>query len=382
MYNFFFFTTKGNLFVKPGENVFVLDSWHLLCTKYGDMLSKADKIIISGSWISWKFSLWLTISGLVKKTYFHFWGGDFYHFRDKQPGLKSVVARHIIFYCFKYAAALIFLIEGEYEKFRSITHVSNRYFVAPMPGDPAKAIDYKKYRANEWKTINDEKLKRPLRVLVGNSATDTNHHIDAFNALKRFNEEDCEIFCPLSYGNEIYRDAVIKAGQECFGKSFHPVTEYMERDDYLEFLSTMDIGIFFNDRQQAMGNISMLLNMGKKVYMREETSMWYEYNSRGYHLYKISDLKDINYNDFNFFPESDWIANTSIYNVEKIAAKNRGSWEMVLNDNFAEGEPVSKVKVQKIGGPIESVDTNNLTLDAVPENVQNRLLGRSGGGVV
>lgn len=40
-----------------------------------------------------------------------------------------------------------------------------------------------------------------------------------------------------------------------------------------------------------------------------------------------------------------------------------------------------KRKSVKTGDPIESVDADNLTFDAVSENIQNRLLGQPGGGV-
>ena len=41
----------------------------------------------------------------------------------------------------------------------------------------------------------------------------------------------------------------------------------MPYSSYISFLGSIDIGIFNNNRQQGMGNITNLLYLGKKVYL-------------------------------------------------------------------------------------------------------------------
>jgi len=119
---------------------------------------------------------------------------------------------------------------------------------------------YKEYdiRPKENDTIN---------IQLGNSATDTNHHLEVLQRLEKFKDENIQIFAPLSYGDEAYAKEVILKGKEMFGEKFMPLTEFMPFEKYMEFLSEIDIAIFNHRRQQAFGNIISLVGMGKKVYL-------------------------------------------------------------------------------------------------------------------
>lgn len=96
---------------------------------------------------------------ILKKTYFHFWGTDFYGLRtsvihDGKSHLKWVIHKILTKYSFKNASALVFLIDGEYEKFVKITRVENRHLIAPMPDDPMKCVIYSR-RAFERKATRN-----------------------------------------------------------------------------------------------------------------------------------------------------------------------------------------------------------------------------------
>lgn len=47
----------------------------------------------------------------------------------------------------------------------------------------------------------------------------------------------------------------------------------MPIEKYTEFISKMDIGFFIMNRQQAIGNIFMMLANGCKVYLRKNSQM-------------------------------------------------------------------------------------------------------------
>ena len=113
-----------------------------------------------------------------------------------------------------------------------------------------------------------------VNILVGNSATKSNYHLEVFDKLKKFRDENINIYVPLSYGSKDYADEVIKYGSQLFGEKFKPITEFMPKDKYFMQLMSMDIAVFANDRQQALGNIVALLYAGKKVYMRSDISSW------------------------------------------------------------------------------------------------------------
>ena len=69
-----------------------------------------------------------------------------------------------------------------------------------------------------------------------------------------------------------------------------PLTELLPINDYIEFLSNADIGIFNHPFQQAMGNIINLLGLNKKVFLRENTSQWELFNKLGVGIFSVDEL--------------------------------------------------------------------------------------------
>lgn len=133
-----------------------------------------------------------------------------------------------------------------------------------------------------------------MNILVGNSATETNQHFEALDILAKFRDDNIRIYLPLSYGNADFREygkRVADYAHSIFGDKAVPLTEKMAGDEYLRFLNTIHVGIFNNNRQQAMGNISQATLCGAKVYIRSDTSMWDHFKNLGYTLYKIEDIR-------------------------------------------------------------------------------------------
>lgn len=258
-------------------------------------LLTCDQVIVSGFFGAELFcTLWP--SKVLKKMHIHFWGGDFYELRDSVSIIQW--RRHISWIlkkrCFRKCAGAIFLIDGEYEKFNEITHIKkDKVFVAAVPRDPKSEFPFKNYRNYTQNEI--------VKVVVGNSATKENHHIEVLRMLERFRGEKIEIYCPLSYGNAPYREEIIKEGSKIFGEKFHAITEWMDRDDYFRFLSTCDIGIFNNDRQQAMGNITAMLFMGKKIYLRTNVSMYNNFVGRGFKIYSVAEINTCSFEQLKSF---------------------------------------------------------------------------------
>lgn len=263
---------------------------------------KAKLIIISGFW-GFQNKLYLMPDSFWKKTLVQFWGGDFYSYRRKSFFNKN---RFKTWICLKRCRGYINLIDGEYEKLLEVFHIPKEHYVAPMANNPLKEIDFG--------TLRKKRRDSTLNILVGNSATRENQHKEAYEILSRFKDEDIEIFSPLSYGDEDYRDEAIDYGKYFFGDKFKPIVDYMEYYDYIKFLSTIDVGIFNNNRQQALGNISRLLAMGKRIYIRKDTSMWDSLIARGYKLSSIDELKKIRFGQIDKISIDDQDKNLKTYN--------------------------------------------------------------------
>jgi dTDP-N-acetylfucosamine:lipid II N-acetylfucosaminyltransferase len=137
--------------------------------------------------------------------------------------------------------------------------------------------------------VSEESVGSPTKVLVGNSTSPSNHHLSIFEMLLPYSESDIAIYCPLSYGYyDEYKEGIIKAGKEMFGKKFIPMTQFMKVDEYLAFLATIDIAVFNHKRQEAMGVTIQLLYNGKVVYMNKNTTSFRSLIKMGMKLFDNS----------------------------------------------------------------------------------------------
>lgn len=233
-------------------------------------LYKSDKIIIHGLFSKFLLLLLFLQPWLLKKCYWVMWGGDFY-FPEKQSWIKKQVIKkmgHFITY-----------IKGDYELAKKWYGAKGEYHECFMyPSNLYKEYDIK---PKKHTTIN---------IQLGNSADPANNHIEVLQSLKKFKDEDIQIFVPLSYGSKEYAQNVITKGKELFGDKFIALTEFMPFEKYLEFLGDIDIAIFAHKRQQAMGNTITLLGLGKKVYMRSDVTPWQLFDDISI---KVFDVKNI-----------------------------------------------------------------------------------------
>ena len=296
--------------------------------KINRVLQECNKIIVSGVWYMIK-PLYKCGNKILSKTYFHFWGGDFYRYRSV-PYKWSLRNLHkdkfFLKKCLKRAAAVVNLIEEDYDELKRIVGITDmKHFVAPMCKNPKENIDYASYR-------NIEKVSNACRILVGNSATVHNQHQEILELLSKYKDENIEVYCPLSYGWKEYGDSVIELGKKYFGDKFHPLTEQIPKDKYVEFMAACDVGIYNNNRQQAMGNISILARLGKKVYLRDDTAMWTHFEKIGYCFNKISELQNASLEELVAYSEEQKEHN--IQAREKWEQQTIILWEKVLRDNM------------------------------------------------
>jgi len=214
----------------------------------------SEKIIVHSLFSKYLIGLFYLQPWLLKKIYWVMWGGDFY-FPKKQSWMKKKVIKRM--------GHFITYVKGDYTLAQKWYGANGKYHECFMY--PSNL--YKEYaiKQKEHSTIN---------IQVGNSADPTNNHLEVFDKLAKYKDENINIYVPLSYGEKEYANDIILKGKEIFGDKFKPMTEFMPFDKYLEFLGEIDIAIFAHKRQQAMGNTITLLGLGKKVYMRSDITPW------------------------------------------------------------------------------------------------------------
>lgn len=128
-------------------------------------------------------------------------------------------------------------------------------------------------------------------ILVGNSATDTNNHIEIFELLKDL-KIDNNCIVPLSYGDSEYKNIIIKKGYELLGNKFIPLNDFLKYQEYISLIMGCNTVIMNHKRQQGLGNLIIMIYLGAKVYLRKDNPIYREFKKEGFIIFSIDDLKN------------------------------------------------------------------------------------------
>ena len=227
-------------------------------------LFRAQKILIHGLSSPFLVLYLCLFPGLGKKCYWVIWGKDLYFYRT----LEKKQFYHRIFEFFRKIAIrrigqVITFNNGDYQLARQWYGCEAKQF---------RSFMYPSNLFHDYPSADGHSGK--LTIFLGNSADSSNNHLEAFDILAEHVDSEFELLVPLSYGNIKYTKIVLEKGRQLFGSRFTPLTDFIPFEQYLDLLNRVDIAIFAHRRQQAMGNITTLLGMKKKVYIRSDISTW------------------------------------------------------------------------------------------------------------
>lgn len=128
--------------------------------------------------------------------------------------------------------------------------------------------------------------------IIGNSASYTNNHLDAFELVRSVDTGDKKIFCPLSYGNNSYAVKVADYGARYFGDRFIALHSFLPASDYNSLLRNSGNMIMLHLRQQAIGNILMGLWKGARIFFSRDSPVYAYLRELGLTVYLTTDLSD------------------------------------------------------------------------------------------
>lgn len=130
-------------------------------------------------------------------------------------------------------------------------------------------------------------------VLLGNSASPANNHLEALSLLRERLPLGGRLVAPLSYGKAPrgYAQAVIEAGRAALGDRFEPVTGWLPIAAYNARIARCGWVIMNQRRQQAVGNICAALYRGATVYMRRDSPLYGFFTDLGVALFAIEALE-------------------------------------------------------------------------------------------
>lgn len=202
--------------------------------------------------------------GAARRCAWQIWGGDVYYFRYRPrtwPHAVREALRRAVIPAFPVISGIV---PGDVETVRSVYGSRAKYVRAfyPIPMDD---------RSLETASAA-ERRGNGVTLLVGNSGDPSNDHAEVFRTLARFRSQGVRIVSPLSYGDAPYVASVIALGRELFGDQFTPLTEFLPPEQYARLIREVDTAIMNHGYQQALGNIVALLMLGKKVFVRSDTT--------------------------------------------------------------------------------------------------------------
>lgn len=252
--------------------------------------------------------LWALKPSLIVKSTWIVWGGDVFIYKQKNLSLKNRLfefLRRRIIPRFPEIAAFV---EADAREAIKVYNSKAEYIqiLYPIPVNLEDLVDLK--------TKSPEITKK---ILIGNSADPSNNHLEMLEMLSGFCQENIKIYCPLSYSiDQSYIDSVVKKGHEIFDEKFIPLLTMMNTREYALFLNDMDIAVMNHRRQQGLGSIMPLLYLGKKLFLRSETSSYPFLTNAGCIIFDTCSMNRSNFDQFIFIHKTSCEANKNV--IEKM----------------------------------------------------------------
>lgn len=334
--NYYIVYNDGHVFYDGHfENVIYTNN---LCKEedsFFEILNKSDKIVVHG-FDSIDLILFLNKHiNLTSKCIFLIWGADIYNdhfYLETHKGfflkrrIKTILKKRML----KKSRNFMTFTYDDFNKAHEWFGIKGNRYDCLYPSN-LKVDDLKQIE----KQLSKKGIFEPINIIVGNSATETNNHFEAFAKLSKFKDENINIYCPLSYGNADYAVEVEKEGKRIFKDKFIPIKNFMSIDEYSKMLASMDIGIFAYNRQQATENLEILSYFGAKMYLKKGTALWTHYVDRdGCNFYNFFDIDSLSFKDFCYFDEASKISNknyfSNIWDIKYICSL----WKKVFNSTL------------------------------------------------
>ena len=142
--------------------------------------------------------------------------------------------------------------------------------------------------------------KSNVQVLIGHSSAPYLNHEKVLNNLANYAGK-IDIHLPLSYGcgGTAYAEKIEKLAISLFGsENVYIYKEFMETEQYIKLLNEIDVAIFDMEFQAALGNIFILLYMGKKLYTQIDGIVGKGLNSERLIIYDANDIGKITFEEF------------------------------------------------------------------------------------
>jgi len=134
--------------------------------------------------------------------------------------------------------------------------------------------------------------------MIGHSAYHFLNHKYLLEKLEKYKDENILISIPLNYGDNAYAKQIEELAIKIYGYKVEIIKNYMESDEYLKYLMTVDIAIFDYRHQAALANIYLLLYMEKKLFLNSRGIIYKGMTNEHVKVFQVEDIDKLHYNEF------------------------------------------------------------------------------------
>lgn len=152
-----------------------------------------------------------------------------------------------------------------------------------------------------------------VHIQINNSADETT--LEMLDTLGRFRDEDIKVSTVLSYishGQDDCRLQILRRGEAIFGAKFNPIMQFMPLAEYASHLSTVDVYISNQNRQQGNGNAAFICSLGGKVFVKSDTPVYRTYADRGIRYFDTYDIATMSFQELTARDPVEKAATTSL----------------------------------------------------------------------
>lgn len=189
-------------------------------------------------------------------------------------------------------------------------------------------------------SLRNSKNNDSEHILVGNSANESNNHLDILEKLYQCDNDGKKIYMPLSYSESSseYTKEVIKKGETLFANKYISIKKFLQKNEYYNLCLKCEF-IFMNHYRSQAGAVNrFVLYFGKKLFMSEKSNMYKFYKQIGLIVFSIE--KELVRN------------NPDIW--KKLTKKQKEHNKLILEKKFGANE--INLKYNKIFNVIENLD--------------------------
>lgn len=246
-----------------------------------------NKVII---WWGWGYDLYSAPSGLCIEPMIrlNLFKPETKRYMDTRPCDMSELKRRLFRFCI---TPII-----KYLRQRVLQRID--YFQPVLKTEYDKLLENKYFKAKEfyygigWAYDLEPCKNSKGNILLGNSASPTNNHLDILPIVHAHKQKEQKIIMPLSYGDEKYRDWL---SVQINDNDVIQVLDFMPKDEYFKYLDNCSYAVFGTIRQMAMGNINYAIRKGIKVFLYKDSLVYKNHKELGFVVYTIEDINDTSF---------------------------------------------------------------------------------------